>query len=134
MERVYLFNISGARPQVVRTSSPQALKAFPKLPLILRRYKREITTKNLDEGEHDMDGERVINFIAGLLSGAIVGAAVAILLAPQSGTEIRKGVTDKVNQLIALGRQARSERRQELQAQYTEAIQIPLPPQEEART
>lgn len=134
MERVYLFNISGARPQVVRTSSPQALKAFPKLPLVLRRYKREITTKNLDEGEHDMDGERVISFIAGLLSGAIVGAAVAILLAPQSGTEIRKGVTDKVNQLIALGRQARSERRQELQAQYTEAIQIPLPPQEEART
>lgn len=91
-------------------------------------------TKNLDEGEHDMDGERVINFIAGLLSGAIVGAAVAILLAPQSGTEIRKGVTDKVNQLIALGRQARSERRQELQAQYTEAIQIPLPPQEETGT
>jgi gas vesicle protein len=78
-----------------------------------------------------MDGKRAFSFIVGLLSGAVVGAAVAILLAPQSGSDIRKSVTGKVNELVALGRQARYDRRRELQQQYVEAIQIPLTPKKE---
>lgn len=72
---------------------------------------------------------QVINFVVGLLSGAIVGAAVVLLLAPQSGLQTRELLASKVNEVIDSGKKAVVERRQELRSQYDAAIQIPLPPE-----
>jgi gas vesicle protein len=77
-----------------------------------------------------MDQKQVLSFVIGLLSGSIVGAALVILLAPQSGPETRRSVTDKVNEILNAGKQAIAERRQELVQEYQTRIQIPLPPVE----
>lgn len=71
--------------------------------------------------------KKVLSFIGGLLSGAIVGAAVVILLAPQSGAETRQRVVAKWNEIIDAGRQAVLEQRQALRGEYETAIRIPVP-------
>jgi gas vesicle protein len=68
-----------------------------------------------------------LSFVAGLLSGAIVGAAVITLLAPRSGAETRQQIVAKFEDIRAAGRQAIAERRQQLRTEYEEAIRIPLP-------
>ncbi len=73
-----------------------------------------------------MGVSRLSSFVGGLLSGAIVGAAVGMLLAPQSGTEVRKQVSDRFQEIIDAGQQAIAERRQQLRNEYEEAIRIPL--------
>ena len=76
-----------------------------------------------------MNQNRFLSFVLGLLSGSIVGAALVVLLTPQSGSELRAGITEKVNELVASGREAIAERRQALQAEYkaqTTRIEIPL--------
>jgi gas vesicle protein len=70
---------------------------------------------------------RVLSFIGGLLSGAIVGAAVVILLAPQSGADTRQRIVAKYEEIVDAGRQAILERRQSLRKEYEAAIQIPVP-------
>ena len=72
-----------------------------------------------------------MSFVLGLLSGSIVGAAVVILLAPQSGTELRQIIATKYSGLVESGREAIAERRQALQSEYkvrTTRIEIPLEP------
>jgi gas vesicle protein len=71
--------------------------------------------------------KKVLSFTGGLLSGAIVGAAVVILLAPQSGAETRQRVVAKWNDIIDAGRQAIVERRQALRGEYETSIRIPVP-------
>jgi gas vesicle protein len=70
---------------------------------------------------------KFLNFVGGLVSGAIVGAAVAMLLAPQSGTEVRRRVSGRFQEIMDAGKQAMTERRQQLRNEYEEAIRIPLP-------
>ena len=70
---------------------------------------------------------RILGFLVGLLSGAVVGAAVIILITPQSGTETRQRLVDKYNEILEAGKQAIADRRQELQDEYETAIQIPIP-------
>ena len=60
---------------------------------------------------------KVINFLAGLLAGAVVGAAAAILLAPYSGSELQEQVRARVQALIEEGRHAAAARRAEMEAQ-----------------
>ncbi len=74
-----------------------------------------------------MNKQEAIHFALGLASGALVGASVVLVVTPQSGAELRQAMVDKKNELIELGRQARLERRRELEQQYKEAIRIPLP-------
>ncbi len=38
-------------------------------------------------------------FFGGLITGAVMGAATALLLAPQNGNETRKQLKDKLNEL-----------------------------------
>jgi len=71
--------------------------------------------------------KKVLSFVGGLLSGAIVGAAVVMLLAPQSGAETRQRVVAKWNDIIDAGRQAIVERRQALRGEYETSIRIPVP-------
>jgi gas vesicle protein len=71
--------------------------------------------------------KKVLSFVGGLLSGAIVGAAVVMLLAPQSGAETRQRIVAKWNDIIDAGRQAIVERRQALRGEYETSIRIPVP-------
>ncbi|MCP4538053.1 MAG: YtxH domain-containing protein [Chloroflexi bacterium] len=56
-------------------------------------------------------------FLVGLLSGAVVGAAIAILLAPKSGQDMQEQMRDRVQGLIEEGKRAAAVRRAELEAQ-----------------
>jgi gas vesicle protein len=60
---------------------------------------------------------KAVSFLIGVLSGAIVGAAVAILLAPASGKELQGRMRTRVQELIEEGRRAAAARRAELEAQ-----------------
>jgi gas vesicle protein len=60
---------------------------------------------------------RAISFLIGVVSGAMVGAAVAILLAPSSGQELQGQMRSRVQELIEEGRRAAAARRTELEAQ-----------------
>ncbi len=78
-----------------------------------------------------MSIKQVFNFILGLLSGALVGAAAALLFAPLSGSDTRQTITDRIQQIIEAGKQARLERRVALEAEFNTAIRIPLPIEEQ---
>ena len=69
---------------------------------------------------------QIVSVIGGLLSGAIIGTAVVVLLAPQSGTETRERIAGKVQEIIDAGKQAVAERREQLHGEYQEAIRIPI--------
>lgn len=84
-----------------------------------------------------MNQNRILSFGLGLLSGGIVGAALVILLTPQSGSDLRQTIASKYDQILESGREAIAERRQALQAEYkakTTRIPIPLdvPPSSQA--
>lgn len=61
--------------------------------------------------------QRPFSFLAGLVAGAMVGAAAAILLAPYSGPELRERARTRARGLIEEGRRAAAARRAELSAQ-----------------
>ena len=73
-----------------------------------------------------MKVNQILDFIASLLSGAVVGAAVVLLLAPQSGIQTRQQISDQVHEIIDAGKQTIAEKRQELRAEYKTAIRIPV--------
>ena len=74
-----------------------------------------------------MDINRVISFISGLLSGALVGAAIVILITPQSGEATRQSIVDKAHEIVDAGREAAEARRKQLRQEYEASIRIPLP-------
>lgn len=61
---------------------------------------------------------KIIGFLVGLLAGAVVGAAAAILLAPYSGLELREQMRTRVQGLIEEGKRAAVARRAEMEAQF----------------
>jgi hypothetical protein len=77
--------------------------------------------------DYRMRLNKVFGFLSGLVSGAIIGSVVVMLLAPQSGTDLRQGLASKVQEIVDAGRQATVEQRQQLRAEYREAIRIPIP-------
>ena len=46
-----------------------------------------------------MNGESTTKFLTGLIVGAVIGAAVAFLYAPQSGSETRRMVKEKASSI-----------------------------------
>lgn len=69
---------------------------------------------------------RMLAFGGGLLLGAMVGAGLVLLLAPQSGVETRQLIQDRVQDILDEGRVAAEVRRQELQARF-EDLKRPSP-------
>lgn len=59
---------------------------------------------------------RVMNFVAGFLGGAVIGAAVVLLTTPQSGGDLQNDVRSRVDDILAEGRKAAAARRAELEA------------------
>ena len=55
------------------------------------------------------------NFVFGLLSGALVGAAAAMLLAPSSGDELRTSITSRYEGALANFRSTVEQERHKLE-------------------
>ena len=60
---------------------------------------------------------KLFNFSLGFLFGALVGAAIAILLAPDAGEMTRHGIQLRMDQIVQEGKRAAAERRTELESQ-----------------
>lgn len=60
---------------------------------------------------------RVFNFVLGAGLGALAGAALAILLAPSSGEELRGEMRDRFSRFRSEIEEAARERRSELERQ-----------------
>lgn len=69
---------------------------------------------------------RMLTFGGGLLLGAMVGAGLVLLLAPQSGVETRQLIQERIQDILEEGRVAAEVRRQELQARF-EDLKRPSP-------
>ncbi len=57
------------------------------------------------------------NFVSGLILGAAVGAVAALILAPESGDELRREIRGEIDDILSEGRSAASKRRAELEEQ-----------------
>jgi gas vesicle protein len=60
----------------------------------------------------------------GMLFGVAVGGGLVLLFTPQSGDEVRQRIADRLEAILAEGRQAAEVRRVELQSQF-EAMKQP---------
>jgi gas vesicle protein len=69
----------------------------------------------------------VIDFLGGFLLGAAVAGAVGLLLAPQSGADLQRGLRERANLMVEEGRRAAADRRAELEAQFAQSKQIIRP-------
>lgn len=70
---------------------------------------------------------KFFNFIAGATLGALVGASVAILLAPTSGEELQAQIKAQVDQIQLEVKTAATTRRAELENQLS-TLREPRPP------
>jgi gas vesicle protein len=59
--------------------------------------------------------KRMFSFLIGTLVGGLVGAVLALLFAPSSGTELRGQITERTNGIANEIRQAANTKRIELQ-------------------
>ena len=64
------------------------------------------------------------SFIVGAVCGALIGAAVGVLLAPSSGTELRRSAVDRIIALRDEIRQAYETRKAQLEAEL-ESLRAP---------
>ncbi len=63
---------------------------------------------------------RLLAFIGGVLSGAAIGTAVALLFTPTSGDTMRQGLRQRYANALKAGNEAAQRRRAELEAQLVE--------------
>lgn len=61
---------------------------------------------------------KLFGFFAGAMCGAIVGAVAALLLTPESGSELRTEARQRFDELLAEGRKAADARRSELMSEF----------------
>jgi gas vesicle protein len=57
-------------------------------------------------------------FVAGMFIGAAVVGSLVLLFSPQSGTETRRQIEERVQAIMAEGREAAEARRLELTAKF----------------
>jgi gas vesicle protein len=73
---------------------------------------------------------KIMGFLAGIFSGAVVGAVSALLLAPMSGRELRTQARDRFDNLVDDAREAAETKRAQLESQL-EALKAPKHESEE---
>ena len=61
---------------------------------------------------------RFFSFLAGIISGAIVGAGAALLFAPESGQELRADMVGRWEDALQEAREAMEQTRKDLQSQF----------------
>jgi gas vesicle protein len=72
---------------------------------------------------------RLFSFLLGAASGALVGATIAILMAPESGEDLRTDLRKRIGRFGDELRDAASQRRHELERQlqsFRQGGEIPL--------
>ena len=69
---------------------------------------------------------KVTCFLAGMMSGAIVGSVAALLLAPMSGRELQSKAREEFDELVEDAKSAAETKRVQLEAQL-EALKAPKP-------
>ena len=60
------------------------------------------------------------NFVSGFVLGAAVCAAAALILAPESGDELRREIRGEIDDILSEGRRAANQRRAELEDQLAQ--------------
>lgn len=75
---------------------------------------------------------RVLAFLGGVLSGGVIGTAVALLFTPQSGDAMRQGLRARYANAIRAGEEAAAQKRVELEAKLAEIAGLPVTPADEA--
>ena len=63
---------------------------------------------------------RLMFFAAGALCGVMIGATVALVLAPQSGDAMRDEARNRFDSMMIEAKRASEKRRQELEAQLAQ--------------
>ena len=71
---------------------------------------------------------RMFGFLIGIMVGALVGSMVALLLAPETGDQLRKEIRARGEGLVNEVRHAAESRRIEL-TQHLEALKAPRSPE-----
>lgn len=66
---------------------------------------------------------KALNFMAGALCGALVGAVTALLLAPASGEQLRDDVISRWEEALNEARAAMEETRRDMQEQFEQMQQ-----------
>ena len=61
---------------------------------------------------------KILAFLGGVLSGAIVGAVSALLLTPASGTDLKQQAQQRYTDMLDEGRKAGEARRAEVIAEF----------------
>jgi gas vesicle protein len=69
---------------------------------------------------------RLFSFFGGLLSGGIIGTAIALLFTPESGDSMRQGLRQRYANALQAGEGAAHRKRQELEARLVEVTTPPL--------
>lgn len=69
-------------------------------------------------------------FLAGLMSGALVGAVSALLLAPTSGRELQSRAREQLDTLVEDAKTAAETKRVQLEAQLA-SLKAPKTPEKE---
>ena len=64
---------------------------------------------------------KLMDFLSGLVVGALVGGAIGLLMTPQAGDETQHTLRARVNEVIEEGKRAAAQRRAELEAELAEA-------------
>jgi gas vesicle protein len=67
---------------------------------------------------------KVTGFLAGVMSGAIVGSVAALLLAPMSGRELQTRTRERLDSLVDDAREAAETKRLQLESQLA-ALKAP---------
>ncbi len=73
---------------------------------------------------------KITGFLAGLMSGAIVGAVSALLLAPTSGRELQSRAREQFDTLVDDAKTAAETKRVQLEAQLA-TLKAPKPSEKE---
>ncbi|HZD11483.1 MAG TPA: YtxH domain-containing protein [Candidatus Binatia bacterium] len=61
---------------------------------------------------------KLFSFVAGLLSGSVVGATAALLLAPESGEQLKADARARWQQVLTEAELARERTRREMELQF----------------
>lgn len=69
---------------------------------------------------------KVTGFLAGMMSGAIVGSVAALLMAPMSGRELQLRAREEFDELLDDAKSAAETKRVQLEAQL-ESLKAPKP-------
>jgi gas vesicle protein len=61
--------------------------------------------------------QKTLNFMVGIISGALVGAAAALFLAPQSGNDMRSDIQNRADGFVSELKTAVADERLRLEAE-----------------